>query len=99
MNAIRIRAHVDSETLHLPELKALIGKDVEIIVIEETTVGANAGKEAPRKKTLAEIAAEQGKKPITDVRSTLGAWPEEERNDGFEEDLRALRKQTVRDLE
>jgi hypothetical protein len=36
MNAIRIRKQIDSETLHLPELKDMIGKTVEIIVLEET---------------------------------------------------------------
>jgi hypothetical protein len=35
MNAIRIRKQIDSETLHLPELKPLLGKTVEIIVLEE----------------------------------------------------------------
>ncbi len=35
MNAIRIRKHLDSETLHLPELRELVGKTVEIIVLEE----------------------------------------------------------------
>jgi len=35
MNAIRIRKKLDSDTLHLPELQALVGKTVEIIVLEE----------------------------------------------------------------
>ncbi len=35
MNAIRIRTTVRGETLRLPELKRLIGKDVEIIVLED----------------------------------------------------------------
>jgi hypothetical protein len=35
MNAIRIRKKIESENLHLPELKSLIGKTVEIIVQEE----------------------------------------------------------------
>jgi hypothetical protein len=35
MNAIRIRKTIDSETLHLPELKPLLGRTVEIIVLEE----------------------------------------------------------------
>ena len=35
MNAVRIRKQIASETLHLPELKKLIGKVVEIIVLEE----------------------------------------------------------------
>ena len=36
MNAVRIRRRLDSETLHLPELKPLLGKNVEIIVLEES---------------------------------------------------------------
>lgn len=39
MGPIRIRKHVVSETLHLPELKPLIGKDVEILVQEENNGG------------------------------------------------------------
>ena len=41
MNAIRIRKHIDSETLHLPELREMIGKEVEIIVLEETPTAAS----------------------------------------------------------
>jgi hypothetical protein len=36
MNAIRIHTQVDSETLHLPQIRPLIGKKVEIIVLEES---------------------------------------------------------------
>jgi hypothetical protein len=35
MKAIRIRKTIDSETLDLPELKPLVGRAVEIIVLEE----------------------------------------------------------------
>jgi len=35
MNAIRIRKKVDSDTLYLPELRPLLGRTVEIIVLEE----------------------------------------------------------------
>src|SRR4051794_26845027 len=35
MNHIRIRKHIDSETLHLPELRPLIVADVEIIVVPD----------------------------------------------------------------
>jgi hypothetical protein len=46
MNAIRIRKKIESETLHLPELKPLIGKTVEITVLEappsaQTSVGSS----------------------------------------------------------
>ncbi len=37
MNAVRIRRKLESETLHLPELKPLVGKSVEIIILEEAT--------------------------------------------------------------
>ena len=36
MTAIHIFIHLDSEMLNLPELRPLIGKDVEITVTEET---------------------------------------------------------------
>ncbi len=42
MNAIRIRKRIDSETLHLPELREMIGKEVEIIVLDETPAPAEA---------------------------------------------------------
>jgi hypothetical protein len=38
MNAIRIKKHLDSETLHLPEIKGMVGKEVEIIILEEQPV-------------------------------------------------------------
>ncbi len=41
MTVIHIHKRLDSETLHLPELKPLVGKDVEIIVREE--VGTTPG--------------------------------------------------------
>jgi hypothetical protein len=38
MNAIRIRKKLDSETLHLPELRPLLGQTVEIIVLDEDSL-------------------------------------------------------------
>jgi hypothetical protein len=40
MNAIRIRKKLDSDTLHLPELRPLLGRTVEIIVLEEESAPA-----------------------------------------------------------
>jgi hypothetical protein len=34
MNKITIRKTVDSDTLHVPELKSLIGKEIEITIRE-----------------------------------------------------------------
>ena len=53
MNAIRIHTRIDSETLHLPELKPLIGKTVEIIVLEEA---ATDKAQADRWQPLIDIA-------------------------------------------
>jgi hypothetical protein len=35
MQVIRVQRQIDSETLHLPELKPLLGKTVEITIREE----------------------------------------------------------------
>ena len=43
MNAIRIRKRIDSDTLHIPELKGMIGRIVEIIVLDEAMSPAAAG--------------------------------------------------------
>jgi len=37
MNAIRLSRHLDSDTLNLPELAPMVGRDVEIIVILRET--------------------------------------------------------------
>jgi hypothetical protein len=41
MNAIRIRRRLDSPIAELPELSALIGKEVEIIVLEADDNGSS----------------------------------------------------------
>ncbi|HEY2587206.1 MAG TPA: hypothetical protein VGI81_15780 [Tepidisphaeraceae bacterium] len=53
MNAVRIRTRVDSETLHLPELREMIGKDVEIIVLEDKP----APKDRPQDLSALEVIA------------------------------------------
>jgi hypothetical protein len=40
MNTVHIRRKLESETLHLPELKPLIGKVVEITVVEQSAAPA-----------------------------------------------------------
>src|SRR5437868_15372564 len=43
MNAVRLRRKVESETLHLPELRRLIGKTVQITIVEDAPSGARPG--------------------------------------------------------
>ena len=45
MNAIQIRKQLDSDTIHLPELKPFIGKTVEIVVREDVSATANGSKD------------------------------------------------------
>jgi hypothetical protein len=45
MNVIRVRKKIDSETVHLPELRRLIGKTVEITVREASTTLAATEKD------------------------------------------------------
>lgn len=40
---VRIHRKIESETLHLPELRPLIGKCVEIIVLEEPPAALTPG--------------------------------------------------------
>lgn len=40
MNVIHLHKQITSETLHLPELKCLIGKNVEIVIREEPAAPA-----------------------------------------------------------
>ncbi len=51
MTTVRIRRKLESETLHLPELKPLIGKNVEIIVEERPAdePGCFSGLSAPKR--------------------------------------------------
>jgi hypothetical protein len=56
MTAIRIRRTLDSDTLHLPELRPLIGKAVEIIVLAESPAEA-----APPDKDWSALEAIAGK--------------------------------------
>ena len=58
MHAIRIHRCVDSETLQLPELKELIGKDVEIVVLEEPTSPPRQSTEKRDYSALAHIAGQ-----------------------------------------
>ena len=35
MNAVRIRKKIESDTINLPELRPMIGREVEIIVLDD----------------------------------------------------------------
>ena len=93
MNAIRIRKKIDSETIHIPELRPMIGQEVEIIVLEEKSspldqIDAQA---FWKRKTLDELAAEQGVGPFK-FSENLGHFTEEDFA-GFDEALEQWRSE------
>jgi hypothetical protein len=59
MSVIRIHRRIESETLHLPELRPLLGKTVEILVTEQPE--AHAADDAARW-----AAAQQAVREVTD---------------------------------
>lgn len=58
MRAIRVFRHVDSETLRLPELRELIGKEVEIVVLEGEEQSPGPPARRPDYSALAEVAGQ-----------------------------------------
>lgn len=81
MRTIRIKAHIDSEIIHISELKDMIGKDVEIIVIEHD--------ESIPVPLPFNMNPTRVPKPF-DFEKNLGGWPGDV-NDGFEDALREWR--------
>lgn len=56
METIRLRKKIQSETLHLPELKRLFGKEVEIILME-----VPSGSSAKPRGTMDDFISAAGK--------------------------------------
>ena len=50
MQAIRIKTRIDSETLYLPQLRPLVGKKVEIIVLEEESAALAGNQNAEQER-------------------------------------------------
>lgn len=99
MSAIRILKHLDSETLHLPELRSLVGKDVEIVVKESTPAADEKTKfdiQMPpwpsTCKTADQLAHEQGVtlKPIEQM---VAECPDEHLFDGLDEAVKKWRQE------
>jgi len=72
MAVIRIRKQLDSETLHLPELKPLIGRTVEIIVCTEESAAETIKGIIPG--TGDWEAAERAAQELRDTGYDFDAW-------------------------
>lgn len=57
MNAIRVLKHIDSDLVHIPELRAMLGQDVEITIVPQAAPAESANgmmgvAEDPSRETL-----------------------------------------------
>lgn len=95
MNAIRVRKKIDSETVHIPELRGMIGHDVEIIVLQDqpSKVDQIDPQAFWKHKTLEQLAREQGVKPLTTLRSPYASAFTPEDFEGFDEALERWRSE------
>jgi hypothetical protein len=59
MNAIRIRRKLESDTPHLPELRPLVGKNVEIVVVEYP-VASSGDEPLPQVSLLGSVLRYEG---------------------------------------
>jgi hypothetical protein len=99
MNAIRIRQRIESENLHIPEVRPLIGRDVEIIILDEQAQPAtgDAAAMTPSRRALEAHLDALGTKPVERFEDLLGPAPVpgEDNFDGFDEWLEERRRTEV----
>jgi hypothetical protein len=96
--AIRIRKRIESETLHLPELRHLIGKVVDITVEEEQQQPSSGlDDEFWNPPSLEEIMRRQGKVPgqPVPIEELFGSFTNED-FEGFDEWLEEERRRPWR---
>ena len=89
MSAIRVKTVIDSDTLHLPQLRALIGHSVEIIVVDQEPT-PNQG-DFWKNRTVDELAAMQGVTSPKSLEELYGDWNDED-FEGFEQAVRNWRE-------
>jgi hypothetical protein len=80
MNAVRIRKRLDEPIPQLPELTPLVGRTVDIIVLDESETAQSE-----------QISDANSSARFDDL---LGGWPDGERDDGFDDAVRELRRRS-----
>ncbi|HET6250609.1 MAG TPA: hypothetical protein VFE47_23175 [Tepidisphaeraceae bacterium] len=93
MNAIRFRKHLDGPIVEFPELTPMVGKEVEIIALEDSSVLTNGVDTSGMSALERYDAAHGGPPPFAKFEDLTNGWPEEDRNDGFEEWVDEIRQQ------
>lgn len=86
MKSLKVKLHVDGETLRVPGLAAFAGKDVDVMVVES---GNGSSIEA--------LAQSRGVAPF-DFAANQGGWPGDLDDDFESTVVRWRREDRVRDL-
>ena len=93
MNAVRIRKFLATPSTEFPELKPMVGKNVEITVLDESQLEESVSVSQIPVSAIEEFDAREGSPPVANFKEMLGGWPEEERDDGFEDAVRKWRRE------
>jgi hypothetical protein len=93
MAPVRIRKHIDAPIPELPELTPMVGKTVEIIVVERPDVVENSPHDFWNPATLEELATAQGVGPATSLEQLRSREDMSNAFDGFEETLKQWRRE------
>jgi hypothetical protein len=93
VNALRIRKRLDGPIPELPELNPMIGRMVEIIVLDES-----AGSLGKAETSFQPSDDEAG--PVPRFDDLLGGWPSDQVDDDFEQAIGELRhKRWTREID
>src|SRR5258708_999113 len=90
MSAIRVKTIIDSDTLHLPELRPFIGHSVEITVVDEGTPDVADQNAFWTTTSLDDLAATQGISAPALLDQMYGDWNEQDFQ-GFDEAVQGWR--------
>ena len=94
LNAVRIRKTLGSLIPELPELSPLVGKTVEIIVLEEG--GAETSPTFWESPDVEQLRIAQAVSPGSTLDVLIGGWPEKT-DDGLDEDGEIAGRYVARD--
>ena len=96
MNAVRIRRRLNAPIPELPELAGMVGKNVEIIVIEEPEADAPPAYDFWKGPSAEELAAQQDVGPVTSLEQLQAESDMSDAFIGFEQAVREWRHEPWR---
>ena len=99
MNAVRIRRRLNAAIPEFPELACMVGKNIEIIVIEEPDADISTAYDFWNGPTADQLAAQQRVDPVTSLAQLQSKEDMSEAFDGFDTTVREWRREPWRNEE